>query len=131
MKVTCSYCNNPAKLVTGKEIYPHRDDLSFKKYWYCKPCSAYVGCHHPSERPLGRLANAELRKAKMAAHAVFDPLWGNKNFPTRSFAYKWLANKLGINVKDCHIGMFDAETCNKVVEICKKRNWNSSSGGTL
>lgn len=78
MTVICSYCNKPAELVTGKEIYPHRPDLYPKKFWRCRPCTAYVGCHKPNAgygdgtRPLGRLANAELRAAKSAAHAAFS-----------------------------------------------------------
>ena len=127
-KVTCPYCNNPAKLVTGEVVYPHRDDLSFNKFWHCAPCGAYVGCHHPGDRPLGRLANAELRKAKKEAHAAFDPLWVNKKFATRKLAYKWLANKLNIDAHHCHIGAFDVETCAMVIVLCNKKRhgWNKT-----
>lgn len=120
----CPYCEEDAKLVTGKEIYPHRRDLWSNKIWLCEPCDAYVGCHKRSkqfptgEEPLGRLANKELRKAKMAAHAVFDPTWKSKVI-SRSSAYNLLARDLGIEVKDCHIGMFDVDMCKKVIELCK------------
>lgn len=114
----CDYCNNPAELVTGKEIYPHRPDLSFLQFWRCEPCAAYVGCHKGSDAvPLGRLANEELRVAKKRAHSVFDPIWKTQMM-TRSGAYQWLATQLGIKTKDCHIGMFDIETCRKTVDIC-------------
>lgn len=120
MKVLCDYCGNDAVLVTGKDLYPHRPDLFGVKAWQCKPCKASVGCHKNSKKnaPLGRLANAELKKLKMAAHAAFDPLWKNK-IMKRKEAYSFLAEKLGIEFKDCHIGMFDEETCRKVVEVCK------------
>lgn len=39
----------------------------------------------------------------------------------RAQAYKWLASSLGIEPKNCHIGMFDVETCKKVVALCKAR----------
>ncbi len=125
MTVICSYCNKPAELVTGKEIYPHRPDLYPKKFWRCRPCTAYVGCHKPNAgygdgtRPLGRLANAELRAAKSAAHAAFDPVW-QEGIVRRGSAYAWLADKLGIPPKECHIGEFDVEQCKRVVQIIKE-----------
>lgn len=106
-------------LVTGKIIYPHRPDLFHKKFWLCKPCDAYVGCHGESQRPLGRLANSELRRAKMMAHAAFDPLW--KKSGNRKDAYYWLSNQLGIEMKNCHIGEFDVEMCLRVIEVCKNK----------
>ena len=64
--------------------------------------------------PLGRLANAELRRAKSAAHAAFDPLWKSKRMKRRD-AYGWLARELGISRDNCHIGMFDIAACRAVV----------------
>lgn len=95
----CPYCDKNAKLVTGKEIYPHRTDLYGKFFWLCADCDAYVGCHPVTKHnkcasnPLGRLANAELRKAKMKAHASFDPIW-KSGCKSRADAYKWLAESL-------------------------------------
>ena len=120
--VTCNYCNRPAELVTGKAIYPHRPDLFEKMFWRCAPCKAYVGCHKPGvnqgdgSRPLGRLANAELRAAKSAAHAAFDPIW-KEGIKKRGSAYAWLSDLLGIDPKTCHIGEFDVDMCRRVVEL--------------
>ena len=121
MDVICPYCGKPAKLVTGKEIYSHRLDLYSLKFWQCAPCDAYVGCHrsHHGTTPLGRLANAELRAAKSAAHRAFDPIWKYR-YMNRSNAYSWLANKLSIPAKDCHIGMFDVADCEKVVKVAQE-----------
>lgn len=119
--VNCDYCGNPAKLVKGSVIYPHRPDLSKLSFWQCEPCRAYVGCHKNSNAiPLGRLANAELRKAKNRAHAAFDPLWKSGKMK-RSYAYQWLSEQLGIAGKDCHIGMFDVDMCNRVIKIISNR----------
>lgn len=122
-EVLCSYCGEPAKLVTGKDIYPHRPEFAERKYWQCKPCDAYVGCHAPthytnerSDVPLGRLANAELRAAKQKAHTVFDRIW-KENLTTRRSAYALLAARLGIRNSACHIGMFDLEMCKKTVRL--------------
>lgn len=120
----CPYCSNEPELVGGNVIYPHRADLAHLNFYLCRPCNAYVGCHRGTTNPLGRLANAELRQAKMEAHNAFDPLWKFNTFYgqrlKRAKAYEWLAGKLGIDAKDCHIGMFDVSTCQRVVEICRE-----------
>lgn len=114
----CDYCGKEAKFAKGSEVYPHRPDLADKNFFRCAPCDAYVGCHPGTRRPLGRLANAELRRAKMAAHAAFDPKWKGKTM-TRSQAYAWLAHQLSIPPNSCHIGMFDVDMCERVVLACK------------
>lgn len=122
----CPYCDELAKLVTGKVIYPHRRDLWDKKLWHCGPCKAWVGCHRDSDKPFGRLANAELRKLKTATHSAFDPIWldGDKRQrrQRRVKAYTWLAEKMGIDADECHIGMFDEGMCQQAIKICKERN---------
>jgi len=123
MSITCPYCNEPARLVGGHIIYPHRPALYAKKYWHCAPCDAYVGCHDKNERfgytgtePLGRLANFVLRQHKQLAHNAFDRLW--RDGGNRGAAYAWLAEALGVSRTDCHIGMFDSEMCMRVVKVC-------------
>lgn len=111
--VTCPYCGKPAKLVDSIEIYKTR---SYGKAYLCKECDAYVGCHKGTDRPLGRLANAELRMWKQRAHAAFDILWQTKEFDRKS-AYAWLADKLDIPIESCHIGMFDVDRCQQVIEV--------------
>ena len=69
-----------------------------------------------AKKPLGRLADAELRKFKMKAHSFFDQVW-QRGYKKRSNAYSWLAEKMSIDKKDCHIGMFDVEKCKRVIEI--------------
>jgi hypothetical protein len=120
MPLTCPYCKNAANLVNGAEVYPRRPDLAHKLFWKCAPCGAYVGCHQGGSDPLGRLANPELRRWKQAAHRWFDPIWKSRTM-TRRAAYSWLAKELGIPAKDTHIGMFDVETCRRVVEVCMER----------
>lgn len=117
----CPYCDNDSILVTGKQVYPHRKDLWGKKFYVCHPCDARVGCHGTSEKPLGRLANAELRAAKSKAHRFFDPLWReHKRFKNRGAAYAWLAKKMNLPMSQCHIGMFNVEQCREVVNWCKR-----------
>lgn len=117
----CDYCNNEAQLVNGDVIYPHRPDLHGSKFYYCVDDQAWVGCHRGTTKPLGRLANAELRQAKQDAHAAFDVLW-RATIPagtySRDSAYQWLADQLGIPRADCHIGLFDIDRCRLVVALC-------------
>ncbi len=126
-RVKCDYCHGEAKLVSGREIYPHRPDLVAKQFWRCEPCDAYVGCHrrHPKDnrdgtKPLGRLANAELRREKQRAHAAFDPIWKSGQM-RRKAAYAWLAEQLGISRANCHIGMMDVDACRAVVAAVTNR----------
>lgn len=93
----------------------------YGKIYLCRNCMAYVGVHKGTDKPLGRLANAELRNWKKAAHAVFDPLWKYGRFRGhRNAAYAWLAQKMGLPVEKTHIGMFDVGQCRKAIEIIEK-----------
>ena len=117
----CPYCKQRAELVTGETIYPHIPELYGSCFWRCRPCQAWVGCHKNTCKPMGRLANTELRNARMAAHRVFDSLWKDHGW-SRTKAYKWLAEQLDIPVEVCHIGMFDMEYCKHVIVISQKES---------
>jgi hypothetical protein len=117
--VYCDYCGTQAEFVDSKEIYGR----SYGMLYLCRPCKAYVGVHKGSDRPLGRLANAELRGWKNKAHAAFDPLWKSHEM-SRHAAYKWLSDQMGLASEETHIGMFDVPKCKLVVYLCglTKRN---------
>lgn len=116
----CPYCNKPARLMNSTEIFNLDHHIKYKdrKLWACIPCMAWVGCHKGTARPLGGLADRELRKARVAAHKAFDDRWRGRPRQARKDAYSWLASRLEIKHDDCHIGWFDLETCKKVVRIC-------------
>lgn len=121
----CRYCSSAARLVrVGEMGYPYQRD--YGPVWVCTPCAAWVGCHPGTDKPLGGLANAELRQWKVKAHAAFDPLWQGKmrrdkcsKGKARRAGYVWLAGQMGIDVKLCHIGYMSIEECRRVVEICE------------
>lgn len=112
----CPYCYEHAELVTGAVIYPKRPELASKQFWRCAPCQAHVGCHPGTMKPLGRLSDTSLRTWKMRAHQAFDPFWQAEGM-TRKQAYQWLADQLGLNQEQCHIGLFDVAQCQRVVEV--------------
>lgn len=113
---TCD-CGRRSLLVVGATIYPARQDLARRMFYMCIKCQAWVGCHPGTLRPLGRLANAELRAAKQRVHAILDPLWkvAEKRGRARRHCYKRLAADLGIKPEDCHVGMFDTPTCERAI----------------
>jgi Protein of unknown function (DUF3268). len=115
----CPYCASKVVCKDSSIIYGR----SYGPVWICSnwpKCDAYVGCHPDTKTPLGRLANRELRAARSKAHAAFDPLWKSRVI-RRSEAYRWLAEKLGIPLSECHIGMFDTGMCEKVVVVVEER----------
>lgn len=116
-EIYCDYCHSLTEFVDSSEVY----GTSYGMIYLCRPCNAYVGTHKGTDKPLGRLANAELRRWKINAHNAFDPLWKYGKFRgRRNTAYAWLAEQMGLPVEKTHIGMFDVPQCRQVVEICQK-----------
>lgn len=135
MTVDCNYCQRPARLVLGPELYPHRRDLAHVKAWRCDQCDAQVGCHDGTTNPKGTLAKRSTKHARMRAHAAFDRLWKNwseaypneKGNPAklrrcqRDRAYWWLSHEMGSPDKQVHIGEMDEAQCACVLQIIAAR----------
>lgn len=121
---SCPYCGAQAQLFTSSaRFYQGRD---FGPVWACLPCEAWVGCHPRTTTPLGRLADRELRRAKIRAHDAFDALWRAKQAreqiskgAARRAGYRWLAEQLQIDPAECHVGMMDVDRCEQVVALCR------------
>ena len=100
-------------------------------------CSA-----HPDGTPSATPVNAETRRARNLTHQAFDPLWLEAiNLPcyltagmrhravkeahraisrrARCRAYAWLAEQMNMLIDECHIGLFDIETCRIVWKLCQ------------
>lgn len=121
--MNCPYCGSKAELVSSTKVYRGRD---YGRIFCCPnwpECDSYVGVD-PQGKPLGRMANAELRKWKIRAHAAFDPLVeakmakGYSRNSAKGKGYRWLAEQLGISQQECHIAMFDVDMCKRVVDLC-------------
>lgn len=122
--VICAECGGTAQVVGGSAIYPHRPDLFIKHFWLCA-CGAYCGCHGLTRAPLGTPAGPDLRKARNAAHAVFDRLWERKRVrdrcsksEARRAGYAWLSEQMGVAPEKTHIAMFNIAQCAQVVALC-------------
>lgn len=116
--ILCPYCGSHAHKKSSEIIYGRDFGMAF----ICDnfpTCNSYVGCHLDG-RPMGTLANAELRKARNDAHKIFDPIWKSKVIKKRWHAYGWLADKMNLTRDNTHIGMFNLNQCIQVINICKK-----------
>jgi hypothetical protein len=130
----CPNCQRAARLTTGAEIYSNRFDLYEKFIWKCDGCEAYVGCHGDTKKPLGFPANKSLRDKRMKVHSVIDPIWqrasetscyGPKDTDAKEIimraahhrVYGYLAEKMGIERKQCHTAMFTMEQCDRAIAI--------------
>ncbi len=110
----CPYCDQPAEWVENKEIYGKNYGKSVM-VWLCRPCDAYVGCHNNTKKPLGIMADIELRTWKNKAHHIFDKQWKGRKRKFRVMAYKRLDEHFGFEV---HIGESDVKMCKKIIEFC-------------
>jgi hypothetical protein len=95
----CCGCSTDvdARLTDGREIYPHRPDLSDLPFWKCDVCTNNVGCHHKTQdrtRPLGVISTPEMKAARQHIHALIDPIWKGGHLP-RGHVYARLTAALG------------------------------------
>lgn len=111
--VTCPYCGSPAHLMERSAV----DERSEKgMVWSCIPCDAWVPTHYNSDKPIGRLANAELREVKARALESFTALWKAWDVDRRT-AYAWLAEKMDMPMSLCNFGRFDVSECVKAYDV--------------
>lgn len=110
--MNCPFCNKEAVWCENKAIYGKNYGKSYMCYW-CKTCDAYVGCHNNTKKPLGTMANRELREWRKKVHAVIDPYWKLGNMK-RGQVYAELKKIFGHAV---HVGESDIEMCKKLVEV--------------
>lgn len=106
----CPFCGAGVKLEDNIKIYRSR---SYGKAYICDnfpTCDTYVGVHKDTNKPLGTLANKELRTLRMKCHEVFDPLWKSGRM-SRSRAYRVLSDIMSMDVNRTHIGMFNIDQC--------------------
>ena len=120
----CRYCGSVIRLAPARKIYGASTDrlgLAGETIYLCQNCNARVGCHKGTTRALGNVANEVLRLKRMEAHRVFDSLWKSGRM-TRTGAYRWLAGELRLAEGRAHIGGFEMNQCQKVIELCENKN---------
>lgn len=109
----CPVHHVAGELVSTKAFYGR--DYNGKQLWRCPVdgCDVRVGAH-PDGTPLGTMATAEMREARIRAHAAFDGWWKARGMK-RGRAYAELAKRLGI--QEAHISWMTVEECERVVAL--------------
>lgn len=114
MKMVCPYCNKEAVWCSNDNIYGRQYGKSYMCY-LCKDCNAYVGCHQNTRKPLGSMANEELRRWRKIVHGFIDPIWKSGKLK-RKQVYDELSRKLG---RQIHVGESNIEQCKEIIVLVK------------
>lgn len=107
---TCNLCRGKVVLVPNAKVYGK--SYGSGMCYLCTKCGAFVGTHEPRpDEALGLLADSRMRNAKKRCHILFDRHWMDKEQKRtyRTAMYRWLADKMNIDVEDCHFGHFTLE----------------------
>lgn len=112
----CHHCSGAVRIGTHEEVYG-RDYSDWPYVYLCEGCGAYVGLHPFTSIPLGTLADQRTRDARKKCKPAFEHLWKSGRM-SRTDAYRWLAEQMGIPFGECHFGWFTAEQCEKAELIC-------------
>lgn len=118
-QVVCPFCKSSVSLVDSAKVYRR----SYGFIYLCDRyplCDARVRCHPNSNKPLGTLADKELRRWRSLTHRHFDPLWQSGIFTSRNAAYKWLARVMGLPPAKTHVGMFDKQQCIRAIRVVRR-----------
>jgi len=106
----CDLCLSARiRFACNSEIYGKQYG-AYPYIWLCDDCGSSVGCHKGTRNKLGRMCNRPVKKLRKAVHSLFDVIWKGK-YTTRTKAYLWLADQLGITQGSCHVSWFYEEHC--------------------
>lgn len=76
-----------------------------------------LGHTKKSMRPMGTMADSNLRNKRIEAHRALDAIWKN-GYMTKHSTYIWLQNRLNLREKDTHIGKFSYYLCEQTIREC-------------
>lgn len=139
--IWCVSCGKEveAELVNGADVYPHRPDLAKLPFWRCPTCGNWVGTHYKTKtplKPLGVIANKQMKTLRIAIHKQLDEIWQNNDI-SRSQCYRWLSKRLGYEYHTGNLrSVSEASKVLKLVEELKKKSViieirNHTKGGTM
>ena len=121
----CPCCYGEVEITSNSAIYNGREYGDWPWIYLCvnRACFASVGLHKETGISLGTLAKGPLRKLRSEAKQDFNFLWQD-GLMARTFAYRWLAKKMGIPTSQCHFGLFDEDQCIEAMEHIGKYHDN-------
>lgn len=110
----CGECGAPMEL---------RMSSKFDRPFY--GCSRWPECDgthgaHADGAPKGFPANKATRKARIRAHMIFDQVWKRRLVRSRSAAYNWMRQELGLPRSQAHIAMFSISQCEALIKSVYK-----------
>lgn len=127
MKIFCVECDKDveAKIVTGSMVYPNNKRVAFDRFWMCNHCKNFVGCHKNANknqlRPLGVIANKQLKSIRMQIHDIIDPIWREEKLK-RGEVYALISQELGYQF---HAGeLRSIDEAKRVFEVVENINKN-------
>ena len=116
----CPYCGSPVVLRSADGIY--RENARHTMLYVCSrypQCDVYARVHSGTNKPVGTLANRELRSLRNEAHHHFDQLYLS-GLMTKQEAYLWLAALLQAPLSQAHIGYLGEYYCKQVIAESKE-----------
>lgn len=118
----CPYCGalavcRPASTVYGSTVQTKGSYLYLCSRW--PECDSYVAAHRQNRRPMGTLANAQLRHKRILAHRALEDFRRSRHMEKWA-VYVWLQGKLGLPAEQVHIGMFSEQRCRQVIALCRQ-----------
>lgn len=120
MLIYCVECKQDvdAKLVTGKEVYPHRSDLYNLLFYKCPACGGFVGTHKDgTNKPLGCIPTFALKRARIGVHDRMDKLWKSGRIKRKDL-YNKISEYMGY---EYHNGETrSVEECNKALCVINR-----------
>ena len=119
--IKCPYCGSRAFLRPASVINKTEQPDAGAMFYVCArypACDAYVTAHTANHKPMGTLANRQLRQKRRIAHVVFSQLWQNE-LMSKKEAYRWLQMQLGVDPEDAHIARFSDYRCEETIRLCR------------
>ena len=116
----CPYCGSPVVYRSADGIY--KENKNNVMLYVCSnypKCDAYVRVHPGTNKPVGSMANQQLRVLREKAHKAFDKIH-KSGIMTKQEAYYWLANLIDAPLSEAHIGYLREYYCQKVLEESEK-----------
>ena len=114
--VYCPYCNREAERISNEFLYGKVYGNGMA--WDCRHCDAFTGCSDDG-RPIGALANKELRMARKKARAHVESFVTGQvdEKSVRNMVYASLTRYLGISRQVCAIGRFNLDMCQRTMDF--------------
>ena len=77
----------------------------------------------------GTFRQDDLKSLRTYTHNAFDKLWKEEGY-TRTEAYEWLAEAMGLSAKKAHIALFNANQCRQLLDLLSENEDGNPHGLT-